>query len=379
MQSREIISHHSIRGIAAVFVMALHLTEIVAWGAGGVVPRCIQNGYLWVDCFFILSGFILSHVYAESFELFGFIPLLARVKRFWWARFARVYPLHILSLGLIVFIREFALLARKSDESFFWGVNQLDSLVANIILVQSWELFRTTTWNYPAWSISTEVFAYLMFPLICMLRARAPHLILAILITFSAFALTTLMSLNGSLSATCHLGLLRCVGGFSLGIAVHIIWLKHPGNFFNYNLSTMQIPLVAIIIICMCMDGMDLIAVFSFAALILATADDRGVLSKILRHSALQKIGALSFSIYMLHHPVIYAAGEFKWFIYEYWVRRGAVSSEILAWMIATTALLATFVLSSIIHRHFEMPARVWLTRSLYPTRVPLSFESTSK
>ena len=92
----------SLRGIAAIVVVILHFAYSTLPEAGVILSRStrfFRDGYLFVDLFFILSGFIMTHVYLESF-------LMGVNKTSYWtfirARFARIYPLHLFTLGVLV-------------------------------------------------------------------------------------------------------------------------------------------------------------------------------------------------------------------------------------------------------------------------------------
>src|ERR1700744_3320893 len=94
----DIRSHTSLRGIAAVLVVAFHYA-VPLRHVGFDVNRytlLVARGYLWVDLFFILSGFILCHVYANQ------LVDIRSIASFFRARFARIYPLHIATLLLLV-------------------------------------------------------------------------------------------------------------------------------------------------------------------------------------------------------------------------------------------------------------------------------------
>src|SRR5258705_5569923 len=88
LRQRDIPALTGLRGVAAFWVVLFHME----WGSS--IP-IIEKGYLGVDVFFILSGFVLMHVYA-GFETTDFDYV-----RFIKARIARIYPLHIFALLLL--------------------------------------------------------------------------------------------------------------------------------------------------------------------------------------------------------------------------------------------------------------------------------------
>jgi hypothetical protein len=83
-----------LRGIAALVVMAYHLGFLTA-NSRAEMPVLLGHGYLAVDLFFLLSGFVLMHVYGTTFSR---QVAWADIRVFLWARFARLYPVHLLVL-----------------------------------------------------------------------------------------------------------------------------------------------------------------------------------------------------------------------------------------------------------------------------------------
>lgn len=158
-----------VRSLAAFWVLALHMQVVVT----ALLPRPVAEatgfmarpGFLGVDLFFVLSGFIISYNYAA---LFDSGTTLARYGRFLWARLARIYPVHIaLLLALFVAVRGLGLGAQIDADRFTWT-----GLIESVLLVQSW-VGDTDVWNAVSWSISSEWLAYLCFPALSSLARRA--------------------------------------------------------------------------------------------------------------------------------------------------------------------------------------------------------------
>ena len=84
-----------LRGIAAVLVVLFHSQIFFYPLAGSWAGSFLARGWLWVDFFFVLSGFILCHVYGEAFRDGIRRPVYLAYLR---ARFARVYPLHFITV-----------------------------------------------------------------------------------------------------------------------------------------------------------------------------------------------------------------------------------------------------------------------------------------
>ena len=119
------------------------------------LQNIIRGGYLAVQSFFLLSGFVLAQSYAATRWNRG------TLIRFGMARFARIYPAYALSLVLIIpFVIETFLHRHLPAAQEF-------SLVGNyVFILQGWTGALGVGWNTPAWSLSCEFFFYLCFPLI---------------------------------------------------------------------------------------------------------------------------------------------------------------------------------------------------------------------
>ena len=130
----------------------------------GVLPHAVAKGYLGVEVFFVLSGFILCHVYLEAFG-----TKRSDYGGFLWARLARVYPLHLFTLFGVIALGLAATVAGMS-----LNANMLDwaSLPANLAMVHAWGLSPEAAFNHPSWSISAEWFAYLLFPAYALIAMK---------------------------------------------------------------------------------------------------------------------------------------------------------------------------------------------------------------
>ncbi|BAO87200.1 acyltransferase family protein [Caballeronia cordobensis] len=153
----------SLRFFAAAMIVLGHAHGV--WGSLGLaINFSLAQG---VSFFFVLSGFILAYNYPQ---------VERELARFYRARFARLWPLHIVAIMLLPIIAHTWNTADLSSAKAF-GV-----FVANVFLVQSWIPFRNVylTFNGVAWSISTEAFFYLAFPLAVVLLRRSYLLALGV-------------------------------------------------------------------------------------------------------------------------------------------------------------------------------------------------------
>lgn len=193
--------------------------------AVGFTPNIVAKGYLGVELFFVLSGFILSHVYLEAVGEKRF-----RYRAFLWARVARVYPLHLATLFGVMALGLGALAVGMSIDG---SVLSWRSLPANLLMVHAWGFAPEAGWNHPSWSISAEWFAYLCFPVFAFAAWRLRNRPAAAVAGAAAF-LAGLYAVFEPLAgfplteATIRWGALRIVPCFAYGCALYLIYRRAP-------------------------------------------------------------------------------------------------------------------------------------------------------
>ena len=207
----------SLRFFAAMWVVLFHYWPNLS----ASLPPLVGKGYLGVELFFTLSGFILCHVYLD-----GFVGKTFRYGGFLWARLARVYPLHLATLAGVGVM---ALAARSVGRTIDASVLSWSSLPANLLLVHAWGFAPVAGWNHPSWSISAEWFAYLTFPLFAWSAWRLRHrpwLALAGALAAMAALYAVFQDLAGFplTRATIAWGALRIIPCFAIGCAVNLLW-----------------------------------------------------------------------------------------------------------------------------------------------------------
>ncbi|MDP1642374.1 MAG: acyltransferase [Phenylobacterium sp.] len=286
----------SLRFFAAFWVVLFHYWPALATGA---TPLFVAKGYLGVELFFVLSGFILCHVYRSQVEAGGF-----NYGGFLWARLARVYPLHLATLiGMGV------LAAAAGAAGFAVDPNILswEALLPNLLLVQAWGFAPVAGWNHPSWSISAEWFAYLTFPLFAWaalaLKAR-PLVAVALAAVFMAglYAGFEVLAGHPLTLATISWGALRIVPCFALGCALHSLWRERAGGGRSQAWLGAAIS-GAVALFAATLGLSDTIIVLGTAGLIfyLARLAQNG--SQALSTPILIYLGEISYSIYMICVP----------------------------------------------------------------------------
>jgi peptidoglycan/LPS O-acetylase OafA/YrhL len=140
-----------LRFLAALYVVVYH-RRVELSGTSELLDRIIAHGYIGVPVFFVLSGFVLAYNYVAADGRFH-----GPAPRFYLARLARIYPVYLLAFVLFTPI---ALVSRNAIPEGQLGVTVLSSLT----MTQAWT--ETIYWNRPGWTVSTEAFFYLVFPLL---------------------------------------------------------------------------------------------------------------------------------------------------------------------------------------------------------------------
>jgi peptidoglycan/LPS O-acetylase OafA/YrhL len=278
---------------AAIWVAVYTYWENLA-GAGS--SGLVDKGYLGVELFFVLSGFILSHVYLQSagekrFSYRGFL----------WARVARVYPLHVATLVGVGLLAAVALVAGMNVDG---NVLSWVSLPANLLMVHAWGLAPVAGWNHPSWSISAEWFAYLCFPLFAFVFWRAREKPVAAVVGTAAFLTVLYYGFERVAGfplteATIRWGALRIVPCFALGCALYLVYRKAPLKA-PWTASAVSFGLMVLSAALGLWDG---ITVLLAGALILSLASLPNERAGWLASRPAVYLGEISYSVYMVCVP----------------------------------------------------------------------------
>lgn len=210
-----------LRGIAALAVLFYHIRFAMAGFLPESAIALLAHGYLAVDLFFVLSGFVLWWNYGAGFAAEGH----RAAPRFLVRRIARIFPLHLAILSAMLAFAAALLMSGRDPGAQY----DFARLPAHYLLVQNWGFAGELTWNIPAWSISTEWAAYLLLAATGGLFARLP----AGRIVFPAFVVLLALALGGWFAATgradigddiAATGLARCLAEFAMGVALCRWW-----------------------------------------------------------------------------------------------------------------------------------------------------------
>lgn len=288
----EILPLTALRGIAAGWVLLLHVRPMLRLNEADW-PTLAAFGYLGVDLFFLLSGFILAYVYQSGIGYGRFLAL----------RLARIYPVHLAMLAVV------GLYAFGTDHAAYWPERfTLHSLLANLLLVQAWTLDRLT-WNLVAWSISAEWFAYLLFPLVVFAWRPASSAARALAGIAGCYALLFAvppLSPEGNLNV--HFGagaLVRVLLEFNMGYGSFQLWRLSRERCAALDWDAVAVAGAVALLFLVTVGAPDLLAIPLFAVLIVALASCRGTVAALLSRPAFRYLGEISYSLYLVHFWVL--------------------------------------------------------------------------
>ncbi len=326
-QTKFIPSLTPLRGIAATLVVFFHYHIFIA---PLTMPEnfMISKLYLMVDLFFVLSGFIMSHVYGEWFKR---KIEKEKILQFIKARFARIYPLHIFTFfylfmwiiymkSQIVFEQTPVIIQNIFDNSVIFGI---------LTLTHAWGTHMEATWNTASWSISVELFLYILFPFIVWIMNRQQYfikIVLAIGALMSLFYLSYVIEpkwieeittqrqftpeqlkyrpLN-TIDIITGFALLRGACSFIFGMITYEVYKNRIWKQMLKNGYWFLVIWAGLFLFWFKDLLPDPLAIPVFSLLVLQAAYAEGHLRKILNGRIFKYLGDISYSIYMVHIPII--------------------------------------------------------------------------
>ena len=346
------------RGIAALGVAVHHLN-----GSGPLLTGPLHDNLgAAVDFFFVLSGFVIVAAYGERLAA-GFSTL-----RFMVLRAGRVWPLHAAMVALYLVLELAYAVAgggALGGRAPFTGARDPVALVPVILLLQEYVYPQRDLWNVQSWSISVELGLYFGAALLWRFAGRRAVIVAAVA------ALLALVLIDGGWAGVWG-NLLRGVAGFGLGAGVWTLFRRLP-NAGIRAMAGFEIATAIAAVAAIAAAAPTALSDSVFAALVLVFAREQGPLSRALRSPPFVWLGALSYSLYMVHGMVIGRildlAAVVQSRVGARWVddRIGGVAELTLAPLPATCAALAmlaaALVAAWLAWRLIEWPARQWSRR----------------
>lgn len=283
----------SLRGIAALAVVLFH------WKIAGPLTdnAVVHHAWLYVDFFFVLSGFVLAHTY-----FYGRAP---EPRRYIVARAARLLPLYF--YALFVFLGFECLKAALGTHFAFngpaFGENNAKGFFQSLFLLQALNVSDHLSWNTPAWTISAELAVNLGLILLWPLLAAKPARFLAGSLALAAASHVALRLLGHTMDLTCSYGWLRCLYGISTGFAAYALYRRVPLDRVRgrVTFTGAEILLAAAVVAATAWGGAQTrfwLPVL-YGAAIVVFAQERGALSTLLLKKPPVFLGRISYSLYL--------------------------------------------------------------------------------
>lgn len=377
-----------LRGVAALLTVIFHV-DLMLGGGGDMLLKfkdsmLINRMYLMVDFFFVLSGFILCHVYATWFST---AVNGVDFKRFTIARLARVYPLHVAMLLLTALIWGISGAVGIPENVILQTENSAWSFVTNLLLLQAMNLHQWFSWDHASWSISTEWWMYMLFPFLVkpFFRLQASGRVLVVIGCFAGYAAISLLIMplvtvtpalsfmfgngpapfNNTINVGYQFGFLRCLIGFVLGMTTYQSYREGWGRAWLGNGYTL-LGLTLGLGLCLHFAIPDAYSVSFFPLILLSGAYGSVGMDRLFGTRPLQRLGDWSFSIYLVHQPLMYIIGSVLAYQSLGKPATGGPPPKpdmLTAWLICLVFIGFTLFIASLTYRFIEVPARNWINR----------------
>jgi len=346
-----------LRGIAALGVAVFHFQVYFIRFIDKDKSMFVDKLYLMVDLFFIMSGFLILHVYKEHFaEKIS----LSSFRKFIVARFARVYPLHFITLLVLIGLY---FIQRGNLESSY----DPHAIASHIFLLHSFPLNTELTWNVPSWSISAEWWAYILFPGLCLFIAKNKRLAVPLLLLCVIACYILLLfyvprndaPTNGelhNLDITYDYGFLRSIAGFISGMLLYLSYnLNQVKKIFSGDIFCV---IGFLLVITSLQLGLpDIVFIPGFCMLVLLVTCNTGKFTGAFNNKAFNYLGDISYSVYMLHFLLIVFTTKAAYKLgYRFDYNAGLPFFK--GALLCSAYVLVLLVLSAISYRFVEKPCR---------------------
>jgi len=347
----EIHSLTAVRGLAAWWVVLFHFDTYLRPYLPSPVYYVVSKGYLAVDLFFCLSGFVIFLNYGSLNT-----GCLRDIFHFYLRRFAKIYPLHLFTICLYGLLVTVLVLTHRDPSLRFSGF----SLLLNLLLVQDWAVLHGLTWNVPSWSISAEFAAYLLFPVVVILMSFVRGQVVCgflafcgLLILLNLFYASQDFRIGSAIET---LGAVRAAAQFAIGALLANFFLRMPAAS---RLAQACLFGLAALFLCAGLATMESLFIpTAWASLVLAIAygnRKRGFLN----HRWVIFIGHISYATYMIHY-----------FIRDVFKLAFVHANETTPLYYVLGVFLVIFSVSIPLSVYIERPAQRYLTRKTNSQRI---------
>ncbi|HSZ74443.1 MAG TPA: acyltransferase [Rhizomicrobium sp.] len=361
------------RALPPLILVLFHFCEQSGYFHTRVLDAPIGKGYLWVEFFFALSGFVLIHAYgARAHTLWRPVEYL----RFLATRLSRLYPLHLATLLLLAVI----VVVARTLAAHFGFVSVFDqpyhpivtgaTFAANLALVQAWNLYPFLSWNAPSWFVSVEFLLCLLFP-VFVAFSRGGFLRGLLLVGAGAAGLAALLTTSTQgLDLTFHNSIYRGAAGFAAGIGFAVIFRSLSRSSIripDWLLTVAQMAVLAALLIAIYFEGpartqKDLMVALPVMSFVFLFAFDRGWLARLMRTTPLLALGEWSYAIYLVQYPLLQALRTLRQFYPPAW-NGNATVHNIEAVCLLAACIAAGAGLTALIEKPASLALRRLITR----------------
>jgi len=364
------------RAFPPLMVILYHFSEGHHYSGIGWFDRLAARGYLWVEFFFVLSGFILTHAYGHRLrDLLTWSGYGAFLR----ARLIRLYPLHLFMLAVIgVMVLVLGWIAHANGYLSIFEVKyhqdiSTKGLILSLLLMQAWNTMDRLTWNGLSWFVSVEFALCLLFPIVLRL-AHGKSWRGAALATAGLMGLLALLWTSPyGLDITFHNGVLRGLSDFAVGAGLAVLFQAAPKSHIpDWMHSAMQLLLLALLAYAVTFTGWshtryDIFTVLPIMALVFALAFDKGVIARALHMRLPQALGEWSYAVYL---------GQTFWLLLiRYFEQRlypapdalvlGQRFGDVIWWLEPALLVPVCALWGWLLAEYVELPAARWLRRRL--------------
>lgn len=359
-----------LRGVAALTVVAFHIFEPNA--KKGMLDQFINHGYLAVDFFFLLSGFVISYAYDDRWKTMS-------LKGFFKRRIYRLQPMIVMGMliGAVCFYLGDSPKWPLIHTVPIWQV-LLVMLVGSTLLplppawdIRGWQEMHPL--NGPAWSLFYEYVANILYALGLNKIPKAGLIILTAL-AGGYLLIYSLNSPSGDLMGgwtlnleQLHIGFTRLIFPFLAGLLLaRSVKIHSKGNTFLVS-SMLLFAILAVPRLggetAMWMNGLyeSVVIILIFPFIIYLGASGEIVNENVRKICSF--LGNISYPIYITHFPFIYA--------YSAWLSRnpGAAPPTNIMYGIAT--FITSVLIGFLTFKYYDVPVRKWLNNNFLNTNTP--------
>ena len=352
----------SLRGVCALLVVLYHQPN----GSHLTSSSFIRGSYMFVDFFFVLSGFVIAYNYGWRLET------VRDASRFMVRRFFRLLPLYYFMI-LLYFALELA--TKPSGAPLGVGSGRTaEGLARSLTLTNSIGDPLLSAWNTASWSISSEWWTYAAFAAL-ILTPRLPVRVGMILL--AAIGAVVCIAFKPTIRITADFGLLRCFWGFGMGALLASNWTAVAARLARIGptaMSWVEAALVAAVVVLVSLthhSAWSFLAPLLFVASVAVFAMERGAVSRLLKTKILVRAGMLSFSLYMVHQFVIGRERNVIDFVMRRFPDTIDMTNRWHADLAVLVAVAAVWITSEITYHLIELPGQTMGKALLARTRRP--------